>query len=78
MLTFLDEYIRQALFFAVRDKMNSGDVLEVIHRLLLIHGQPEFIRSDNLGSDVLIIGRSGCGPTVHDPAVPTQHHLWPL
>ncbi|MDA8817774.1 hypothetical protein N9N27_03160 [Planktomarina sp.] len=56
MLTFLDEYIRQALCVEVRDKMNSDDVLEVIHRLPLIHGQPEFIRSDNLGSDVLIIG----------------------
>jgi len=56
MLTFLDEYNRQALCVEVRDKMNSDDVLEVIHRLLLIHGQPEFIRSDNLGSDVLIIG----------------------
>ena len=68
MLTFLDEYIRQALCVEVRDKMNSGDVLEVIHRLLLIPGQPEFIRSDNLGSDVLIIGRSGCDPIVQDPA----------
>ena len=56
MLTFLDEYIRHALFFAVRDKMNSDDVSEVIQRLLLMHGQPEFILSDNLGSDVLIIG----------------------
>ncbi|MDG1505805.1 MAG: hypothetical protein P8Q19_06440 [Planktomarina sp.] len=56
MLTFLDEYTRQALCVEVRDKMNSDDVLEVIHRLPLIHGQPEFIRSDNLGSDVLVIG----------------------
>jgi len=56
MLTFLDEYICQTLCVEVRDKMNSDDVLEVIHPLLLIHGLPEFIRSDNLGSDILIIG----------------------
>ena len=55
MLTFLDEFTRQALCVEVRDKMNSDDVLEVLHRLLLIHGQPEIIRYDNLGSDVLII-----------------------
>ena len=52
MLTFLDEYIRHALFFAVRDKMNSDYVSEVIHRLLMITGEPEFICSDNGGEFV--------------------------
>ena len=52
MLTVLDEYTRQALCVEVKDKMNSDDVLEVMHRLLLKYGKPEFIRSDNGGEFV--------------------------
>ena len=52
MLTFLEEYSRQALCVEVRDKMNSDDVLEVIHPLLRIHGQPEFIRCEHGGEFV--------------------------
>ncbi|WP_195821701.1 DDE-type integrase/transposase/recombinase [Roseobacter sp. MH60115] len=47
MLTVLDEYTREALCVAVRPKMNAGDVLDVLHRLLMKHGKPEYIRSDN-------------------------------
>ena len=52
MLTVLDEYTRQALCVEVQDKMNSDDVLKVIHQLLMKHGKPEFIRSDNGGEFV--------------------------
>ena len=47
MLTVLDEYTREALCVAVRPKMNANDVLDVLHRLLMKKGKPEFIRSDN-------------------------------
>ena len=47
MLTVLDEYTREALCVAVRSKMNAHDVLETLHPLLIKHGKPEFIRSDN-------------------------------
>ena len=47
MLTVLDEYPREALCVAVRPKMNASDVLDVLHRLLMKKGKPEFIRSDN-------------------------------
>ena len=43
MLTVLDEYTREALCVAVRPKMNANDVLDVLHRLLMKHGKPEFI-----------------------------------
>ena len=43
---------RQALCVEVRDKMGSDDVLEVMHRLLMKHGKPEFIRSDTGGEFV--------------------------
>ena len=46
-LTVLDEYTREALCVAVRPKMNAHDVLDALHPLLMKHGKPEFIRSDN-------------------------------
>lgn len=47
MLTVLDEYTREALCVAVKPKMNSADVLDALYPLLLRHGKPEYIRSDN-------------------------------
>ena len=37
----------QALAETVRNKMSAGDVLEALYPLLLRHGTPEYIRSDN-------------------------------
>ena len=47
MLTVLEEFTRQALAVKVRARMGAGDVLEVLYPLLLSHGAPEYIRSDN-------------------------------
>lgn len=47
MLTVLDEYTREALCVAVRTKMGSEDVLEILYQLLLKKGKPEYLRSDN-------------------------------
>ena len=47
MLTVLDEYTREALCVAVRSKMTANDVLDALHSVLMKHGKPEFIRSDN-------------------------------
>lgn len=47
MLTVLDEFTRQALAVTVRTNMGAEDVLEALYPLLLSHGSPEFIRSDN-------------------------------
>ena len=52
MLTVLDEYSREALCVAVKSKMNSADVLDALYPLLLRHGKPEYIRSDN-GSEFI-------------------------
>ena len=52
MLTVLDEYTCQALCVEVKGRMGSDEVLEVMHRLLLKYGKPEFIRSDNGGEFV--------------------------
>ncbi len=47
MLTVLDEYTRQALCVVVAYKMGPADVLEALYPLLLGHGMPEYLRSDN-------------------------------
>lgn len=47
MLTVLDEYTREALCVHVRAKMGSADVLDALYPVLLKHGKPEHIRSDN-------------------------------
>ena len=41
------EYTRQVLYVEMRTRMNAHDVLEAPHLLLIKHGNPEFIRSDN-------------------------------
>jgi len=52
MLTVLDEYTRRALCVKVKPRMGSADVLEALYPLLLTHGKPEYIRSDN-GSEFI-------------------------
>ena len=47
MLTVLDEYTREALCVAVRPKTNAHDVWDALQPLLMKHGKPEFIRSEN-------------------------------
>ena len=47
MLTVLDEFTRRALAVTVRTRMGADDVLEALYPLLLKHGTPEYIRSDN-------------------------------
>ena len=47
MLTVLDEYTREALSVTVAARMSSHDVLEALYPLLLKHGTPEYVRSDN-------------------------------
>ena len=47
MLTVIDEYTREALCVVAMPKMGSAEVLEALYPLLLKHGKPDFIRSDN-------------------------------
>jgi putative transposase len=47
MLTVVDEYTRQALAVHVAHKMSAADVLEALYPLLIKHGKPQYIRSDN-------------------------------
>ena len=47
MLTVVDEYIRQALAIHVVHKVSAVGVLAAGHPLLIKHGKPQYIRSDN-------------------------------
>ncbi len=47
MLTVVDEYSRECLAIEVDRTLKSRDVLRVLARLMLRHGVPEHIRSDN-------------------------------
>lgn len=47
MLTVLDEYTREALTVSIHTRMGGVDVLEALYPLLLRHGKPDYIRSDN-------------------------------
>jgi len=48
MLTVLDEFTRPALAVEVGTRMTADDVLEILYRLFLQHGKPEYVRSDNV------------------------------
>jgi transposase InsO family protein len=45
----IDEFSRRCLAIAVARRLNSDDVLAALTELLVEHGPPAFIRSDNGG-----------------------------
>ena len=47
MLTVIGEYTRQALAVHIGTKLGSVEVLEALYPLIIEHGKPEHIRSDN-------------------------------
>ena len=47
LLTLVDEFTREALAITVARKLNSMDVIETLADVMLSHGIPEHIRSDN-------------------------------
>lgn len=46
-LTVIDEYTREALAIDVAGSIRSGRVIEVLARLISLHGAPRALRSDN-------------------------------
>lgn len=55
LLTVVDEYSREALDIVVGRRMNHGDVISALKRLVAERGAPEFVRSDN-GSEFIAAG----------------------
>ena len=46
-LTVIDEYTRECLAIHVAGSLRSRQVIEVLSRLVSIHGAPKYLRSDN-------------------------------
>jgi len=47
MLTVIDEFSRECLAIEVSRRLRSDDVLQVLANLMVHHGPPDHIRSDN-------------------------------
>ena len=47
MLTVVGEWTRECLAVAVDGRISSATVIEVLGRLMSLHGHPEYLRSDN-------------------------------
>ncbi len=46
-LTVIDEWTRECLAIDVGSSIRSGRVIEVLSKLISVHGAPRYIRSDN-------------------------------
>ena len=46
-LTVIDEYTRECLAIDVAGSLRSARVIEVLSKLLSVHGAPRYLRSDN-------------------------------
>jgi len=46
-LTVIDEYTRECLAIDVAGSIRSGRVIEVLSKLVTVHGAPQYLRSDN-------------------------------
>jgi len=47
MLTVVDEWTRESLAVEVEARINSRSVIGVLAKLMSLHGQPQYLRSDN-------------------------------
>jgi putative transposase len=47
-LTVIDEYTRECLAIDVAGSIRSGRVIEVLAKLVSVHGAPRYLRSDNV------------------------------
>jgi putative transposase len=77
-LTVVDEYTRECLAIDVAGAIRSQRVIEVLSRLVSLHGAPLFMRSDNgpeFVSHALLewIAQTGIGTSLSDPGKPWQN-----
>ena len=77
-LPVMDEYTREALAIEVGRSITGEDVVDVLAYLFEVHGEPEFIRSDNGPEFVAKVVRewlegSGVGPLFIEPGSPWEN-----
>jgi transposase InsO family protein len=77
-LSVVDEYTRECLAIYVADAIWSQRVIEVLARLISIHGAPLFLRADNCPefvSHAILewMANAGIGTSLSDPGKPWQN-----
>lgn len=77
-LTIIDEWTRESLEIDVQGSIRSGRVIEVLSRLISIHGAPRYLRSDNgpefVSRAVLKwLHKAGIDTALIDPGKPWQN-----
>jgi len=77
-LTVIDEYTRECLAIDVAGSIRSKRVIEVLSKLVSVHGAPLFMRSDNgpeFVSHAILewIAQSGIATVLSDPGKPWQN-----
>ena len=78
LLTLIDEYTRECLAIRVARRLGSAEVLETLADVMLGHGIPEYIRSDN-GPEFIAkelrqwLARLGTGTLYIEPGSPWEN-----
>ena len=77
-LTVVDEYTRECLAIDVAGSIRSKRVIDVLSRLVSLHGAPLFMRSDNgpeFVSHAILewIAQAGIATVLNDPGKPWQN-----
>ncbi len=77
-LTVIDEYTRECLAIDVAGSIRSGRVIEVLSRLVSLHGAPRYLRSDNgpeFVSRAILkwAAQNGMDMALSDPGKPWQN-----
>jgi transposase InsO family protein len=78
LLTLIDEYTRECLAIRVARRLGSAEVLETLADVMLWHGIPEYIRSDN-GPEFIAkelrqwLARLGTGTLYIEPGSPWEN-----
>ena len=77
-LTVIDEWTRESLEIDVQGSIHSGRVIEVLSRLISVHGAPRYLRSDNgpefVSNAVLRwLHKAGIDTALIDPGKPWQN-----
>lgn len=79
-LTIIDEFTRECLAIDVAGSIRSGRVIEVLSRLISVHGAPRYLRSDN-GTEFVAravlrwLLANGITTALIDPGKPWQNGL---
>jgi transposase InsO family protein len=75
LLTIVDEYTRECLGIEVARTLRADDVLHRLAQLIVQHGRPRYIRSDNNGPELrrMPFGNGSNSTLFIDPGSPWEN-----